>query len=72
MFIKHKPWHVQVFNAWCGPILDPATGQTTYDEELDIFKTTYKTQFYEFKIIADIVSLEMFNTDADRLQRIKE
>ena len=52
--------------------MDPATGQPTDDKELDIFKTTYKTQFYEFKIIADIVSLEMFNTDADRLQRIKE
>ena len=41
--------------------------QTTDDKELDISKTTFKTQFDEFKMTVDIGSLEMFNVDADRL-----
>ena len=40
MLIKHNPWHRQVCNAWGVPIVDPETGQTTDDEELDITKTT--------------------------------
>ena len=52
--------------------MDPETGQTTYDKELDIFKTTYKTKFDEFKTTVDIGSLEIFNGDADSLQRIRE
>ena len=54
MFIKHKPRRGQVCNAWGGPIVDPETVQTTDIEELDIVKTTYKTQFDEFKMIVDI------------------
>ena len=52
--------------------MDPATGQTTDYKELDIVKTTYKTQFDEFKVTVEIGSLEIFNTDADRLLRIRE
>ena len=52
--------------------MDPATGKTTYDKELDIFRTTYKTKFDEFKTTVDIGSLERFNTDYDRLQIIRE
>ena len=70
MLIKHKPWRGQVCNAWGGPIVYPATGQTADDKELDIVKTTYKTQFDEFKMTVEIGSLEMFNADADRLRRI--
>ena len=40
MLIKHNPWHRQVCNAWGVPIVDPETGQTIDDEELDIIKTT--------------------------------
>ena len=70
ILIKQKMWCGQVFNAWGGPVVDPATGQTTDDKEIDIFKTAYKTQFDEFKITVDIGSLDMFNADAGRLQRI--
>ena len=66
MLIKHNPWRGQFCNAWFGTIVDPETGQTTYDEELDIFKTTYKTQFGEFKMTVDIASLGIFNMDTDR------
>ena len=52
--------------------MDPETGQTTDDEELDIVKITYKIRFDEFKRTVDIGSLEMFNADADRLRRIRE
>ena len=47
--IKHKKWRGQVFNAWDGTIVDPATGQTTDDKELDIFKTTYKNNLTSSK-----------------------
>ena len=72
MLIKHKPWRGQVCSAWGGPIVDPETGKTIDNEELDIFKKTYKTKFDEFKTTVDIVSLNVFNADADRLQRIRE
>ena len=52
--------------------MDPETGQTTDDEELDIVKITYKIRFDEFKMTVDIGSLEMFNADTDRLQIIRE
>ena len=52
--------------------MDPETGQTTDDKELDIVKTTYKTKFDEFKTTVDIGYLEIFNADADRLQIIWE
>ena len=52
--------------------MDPETGQTTDDKELDIVKTTYKTKFDEFKMTVDIGYLEILNADADRLQRILE
>ena len=66
MLIKHKPWCGQVCNAWSGPILDPATVQTTDNKELDIVNITYKKQFDIFKTTVDLVSLEMFNAYADR------
>ena len=47
--IKHKQWRGQVFNAWDGTIVDPETGQTTDDKELDIFKTTYKNNLTSSK-----------------------
>ena len=65
MWLKHKTWRGQVCNAWDGPILDLETGQIADDEEVDIVKTTYKTQFEEFKMTVDIGSLENFNADAD-------
>ena len=71
MSMKQKRWCRKVCNAWGGLIVDPATGQTTDDKELDIVKKTYKTQFDEFKTTVDIGSLEMFNTDADKLQIIR-
>ena len=67
MLTKHKQLRGQVCNAWGGTILDPATGQTTDDKELDIFKTTYKTKFDKFKMTADIGSLEVFHGDSDKL-----
>ena len=72
MSMKQNPWCGKVCNAWGGRIVDPATGQTTDDKELDIVKKTYKTQFDEFKMTVDIGLLEMFNTDADKLQIIRE
>ena len=71
MLIKHKSWCGQVCNTWGGPIVDPETGQTTDDEELDIVKTTHKTQFDKFNMTVDIGSLEMFHADADRLRIIR-
>ena len=70
--IKQKPWHWQICNAWGRPIVDPPAGQTTDYKELDIVKTTYKTQFDKFKKTVDIRSLEMFNADAERLKIIWE
>ena len=52
--------------------MGPATGQTTDYEELDIFETTYKTQFDGFTTTVDIGSLEMFNTVADKLRIIRK
>ena len=52
--------------------MDPETGQTTYDKELDIVKTTYKTQFDEFKMTVDISSLGIFNVDTDRFKIFTE
>ena len=65
--IKRNQWRGQFCNVWVGTIVDPATGQTTDDKDLDIVKTTYKTQFDKFKMTADIGSLEVFNADSDRL-----